>query len=137
MTSLIVWTGVDSRAPASIYIASDSRLSWGNRDIGDFGRKVFASHRYPDILGYYGEVLFTSQVLGQVLNLIDTDSLFEADSSAELKFEAISTIIRQAHSTYPQQMRRMFSEFHYGRKNLCLWVVRYENALSFPYVTAL
>jgi len=116
MTSLIVWTGVDSRAAASIYLASDGRLSWENGDTWDFGRKVFASHIHPDILGYYGEVLFTSQVLGQILNLIDANSLFKADSSAELKFEAISTIVKQAHSTYPQQMRRMFSVIHCSRR---------------------
>jgi len=116
MTSLVVWTGVDSRAPASIYLASDSRLSWENGDTWDFGRKVFASHRYPDILGYYGEVLFTSQVLGQIVNLIDADSLFKADSSPELKFEAISTVIKQAHSTYPQKMRSTFSVIHCSRR---------------------
>ena len=116
MTSLIVWTGVDSRAPASIYLASDSRISWENGDTWDFGRKVFASYRHADILGYYGDALFTSQVLGQILNLIDADSLFTADSSAELKFEAISTMVKQAHATYPQQMRRRFSVVHCSRR---------------------
>lgn len=117
MTSLIVWTGVDSRAPASIYVASDSRLSWENGYTWDFGRKVFASHDYPDILGYYGEVFFTSQVLGQILDLIDANSLFKADSSPELKFELISTMIKQSHSTYPQKMRRAFSVVHCSRRD--------------------
>lgn len=116
MTSLIAWTGVDSRGPASIYLASDSRVSWENRATWDFGRKVFASYRYPDILGYYGDVLFTSQVLGQVISLIDADSLFKADSTPESKFESISTILRQAHSTYPQKMRRPFSIVHCSRR---------------------
>lgn len=66
MTSLVVWTGVDSRAPASIYLASDSRLSWDNGDTWDFGRKVFASHRYPDILGYYGEVFLLHKSSGRL-----------------------------------------------------------------------
>lgn len=117
MTSLIAWTGVDSRGPASIYLASDSRISWENRDAWDFGRKVFASYRYPDILGYYGDVLFTSQVLGQVISLIDVDSLFKADSTPESKFKAICTILKQAHSTYPEKMRRTFSIVHCSRRS--------------------
>ncbi|MFC1968340.1 hypothetical protein ACFLVX_02980 [Chloroflexota bacterium] len=117
MTSLIAWIGVDSRGPASIYLASDSRISWENRDTWDLGRKVFASYRYPDILGYYGDVLFTSQVLGQVISLIDADSLFKTDSTPESKFEAICTMLKQAHSTYPEKMRRTFSIVHCSRRD--------------------
>lgn len=116
MTSLIAWVGVDSRGPASIYLASDSRVSWERGETWDYGRKVFGSYRHPDILGYFGDVLFTSQVLSQVINLIDADSLFEADSTAESKFEAISSIVKQAYSKYPQKMRRPFSVVHCSRR---------------------
>ncbi len=117
MTSLVVWTGVDSRGPASIYMASDSRISWGEKDIWDHGRKVFASYRYPDIFGYAGDVLFTTQVLGQIINLIDTDTLFKSDFTPESKFKAITTMLIQAHSKYPQNIRRAFSIVHCSRQS--------------------
>jgi hypothetical protein len=116
MTSLIAWSGVDSRGPASIYLASDSRISWEGDGKWDYGRKVFASYHYPDILGYCGEVLFTSQVLGQIISLIDTDTLFQSDSTPESKFRIISTMLKDAHSTYPQELRRAFSIIHCSRQ---------------------
>ena len=116
MTSLIAWTGVDSRGPASFCLASDSRVSWDNGEKWDYARKVFASCRYPDVLGYYGDVLFTSQVLAQVISLIDCESLFEVDSTPESKFESISSIIKQANSKYPQKMQHAFSVIHCSRR---------------------
>lgn len=116
MTSLIAWAGVDSRGPASIYLASDSRISWENRGTWDFSRKLFASTSYPDILGYFGDVLFTSRVLGQVVDLIDAQSLFTADAEPESKFAAIIMVFKQAHLTYPEGGRRPFSVFHCSRR---------------------
>lgn len=116
MTSLITWTGIDSRGPASIYLASDSRISWGKQGTWDFSRKLFASTIYPDILGYFGDVLFTSQILGQMVDLIDAQSLFEADVEPESKFAAIMMVFRQAHLTYPKEERRPFSIFHCSRR---------------------
>lgn len=116
MTSLIAWVGIDSRGPASFYLASDSRISWGTAGTWDFARKVFASSRHPDILGYYGDVLFTSQVLGQIIDLIDIGSLFEADATPESKFAAISMVFQQAHSTYPKAAQHPFCIVHCSRR---------------------
>lgn len=110
MTSLIAWVGVDSRGPASFYLASDSRISWDNRGTWDFARKVFASDNHPDLLGYYGEVLFSSQVLSQIIDLIDLGSLFEQEATPESKFQAVSAVLREAHSTYPQISPQMAQE---------------------------
>lgn len=41
MTLLASWIAVDSRKPSSIYILSDSRISWGSAAKFDFGKKVF------------------------------------------------------------------------------------------------
>ena len=66
-TSLVVWVRVDSRGPASLHLASDSRISWGEPKTGShlifgtFERKVFASTRHPDIFGYCGDVAFPSK----------------------------------------------------------------------------
>lgn len=117
MTSLIAWGGVDSRGPASFYLASDSRISWDRGRTWDFGRKLFASSTCPDILGYYGEVLFTSMVLGQIIDLIDIGALFGPEAQPEEKFLAISGIFKQAHATYPDAMRSPFSILYCSRQN--------------------
>jgi len=117
MTSLVVWTGVDSRGPASLYVASDSRISWGEGGHWDFARKVFPSSCYPDILGYCGDVLFTSQVLGQIIGLLDAHFLYEADATPESRFLAISEVLKEAHSTYPEKERHPFSVIHCSRRD--------------------
>ncbi len=118
MTSLVAWSGVDSRGPASFYLASDSRISWETPATWDFAQKVFASSQHPDILGYYGDVLFSSQILAQVISLIDVHSLFEADAQPESKFQAISTVFKRAHSTYPYPAAAQgpFSIIHCSRR---------------------
>ncbi len=108
MTSLIAWTGADSRGPASFYLASDSRLSWRPHISWDGVQKVFASTRHPDILGFVGEALFTSLILGRVISLIDSDSLFTLDAAPEDRFGAISAVIQRAHSGYPGTARFPF-----------------------------
>jgi hypothetical protein len=76
MTTLISWIGVDSRKPSSLYIASDSRLSWASSDAyWDRGRKVFSSKRLPHIWGYCGDVLYPSLALGQIIAAVDNSNL--------------------------------------------------------------
>jgi hypothetical protein len=71
MTTLVTWVGVDSRGPASLYLASDSRFTWQPGASWDFGCKLFTARRHPEILGYCGDVLFSSHALGQAVQLID------------------------------------------------------------------
>ncbi len=112
MTSFVAWAGIDNRAVASIYFASDSRLTGPLKydsvtgktlDIWhwDYGRKLFASRCYPDIFGYVGDVLFPSQILGQMVDLIDSGTLFEADDSPENKLEKMIGFFDQASQGYP------------------------------------
>ena len=75
MTSLAVWTGVDSRSQSSIYIATDSRISWmrptGKVDrIWNSGSKKTASPRKPDIFGYVGDVFYPSHTLDAVTEIL-------------------------------------------------------------------
>lgn len=58
MTLLASWAAIDTHGISSAYIVSDSRISWGNKKYFDFGKKVFASKKYPEIFGYAGDVLF-------------------------------------------------------------------------------
>ena len=102
MTLLLSWLGVDSRAPASIYVASDSRISWGQKAHWDYGRKVFGFKNHPDILGYCGDVLFPTQVLSQIIEIGDAGLLFDNNSLCKDKSEAIKNKIIKIFDTYPQ-----------------------------------
>lgn len=102
MTLLVAWTGVDTHGPSSIYIASDSRIAWGAAASFDYGRKVFAFTRWPDVLGYCGDVLFPSIALNQIVNLADAGLLFTKSYSCIQKFQAIVDKLNDLFRQYPQ-----------------------------------
>jgi hypothetical protein len=104
MTLLTSWIGVDPRGVASIYIASDSRISWGQSAKFDYGRKVFAFNNYPDILGYCGDVLFPSMVLGQIIEMGDNGLLLNEEFDCKQKFEAIKEKLIQIFDKYPHEV---------------------------------
>lgn len=79
MTSLASWIGIDSRGPSSIYIVSDSRISWGDNAIWNSGRKVFASRTTPEVFGYCGDVLFPSMFLSQIVDAISIGQFGDID----------------------------------------------------------
>jgi hypothetical protein len=107
MSSLVSWTGVDSHDPASIYIATDSRISWENGGHWDSGRKVFASRSRPENFGYVGDVLFPSLVLGQISDTIESPDP-ERLPSPEARFAEINALIQEAFATLPKGERREF-----------------------------
>lgn len=106
MTSIVSWVGVDHRGPASIYIASDSRITWGTSHIWDSGRKTFASATHPYIFGYCGDVLFPSMVLPVVLEHLAAGAI--ATSSRSM-FGEIGNLIQRLWMQYPHQEHRDFS----------------------------
>lgn len=73
MTSIAVWVGVDSRLPASLNIASDSRISWSNATKWDQGRKIFATRNGANLFSYCGDVLFPALVLPVIIDLMDRE----------------------------------------------------------------
>src|SRR2546425_10390322 len=98
MTLIISWIGVDDKkegkSTSSIYIASDSRYSWGSAGIYDYGIKVFGSTRYPEIFGFCGDVLFPSLVLGQMIPQIDAGIIIDDKDSGETKNRKFVDYIR-------------------------------------------
>lgn len=114
MTSLIAWTGYDGTRPASVYLASDSRLTWPDGSRWDHGRKLFASQSRPEILAYCGEVLFPSQVLGQVIAAIDGGALDECPD-ANNKRDAVHALIDDSFAEYPQSYRGSFEVLYCTR----------------------
>ncbi|WP_155681775.1 hypothetical protein [Burkholderia stagnalis] len=101
MTLLVSWAGIDTHGTSSLYIASDSRLSWDKATSYDAGRKVFAFARWPDVLGYCGDVLFPSLALNQIVDLADAGLLFAPDFSPKQKFQAIVDKLNDLASEYP------------------------------------
>jgi hypothetical protein len=96
MTTFLAWVAVDSRGASSAYLASDSRISWGPGRVWDRGRKVFASVRTPDLLGYAGDVLVPSLMLAQLTSCMDSGTLFPPDSSPS---ERLSIIVAHIKDT--------------------------------------
>jgi len=91
MTTLIAWLGVDSRGPSSIYLASDSRITWDISSSWDHGRKLFVCRVRAFLFGYCGEAFLASQILGQVAEQIDGD-LFRASDPDDGVRQIVSTV---------------------------------------------
>src|SRR5688572_23956845 len=108
MTSFVSWVGVDRRGPASIYLGSDSRISWDSTQVWNTGRKVFSSRTQPDLLGYVGDVLFPSLVLGQLVEAIDVGALYQEGTTPDAKFASVRDAIKLSFDTLPPRQRRDF-----------------------------
>ena len=63
MTTVIAWAGVDQRAVASLYLASDSRITWQNGETWDRATKVFGAQTQPHMFAFAGDAFFMTQVL--------------------------------------------------------------------------
>ncbi|MEZ8719074.1 hypothetical protein [Vibrio splendidus] len=105
MTTLLSWTGVDTHGPASIYIASDSRISWGISNTWDVGRKVFSSKNRPEIFGYCGSVFFPIQILGQLTELIDSEMFFLDEEPFSEKLEKIRLAVEHSYNNLPKSQK--------------------------------
>jgi hypothetical protein len=102
MTLLLSWLGVDQRRPGSLYVASDSRFSWGKVANFDYGKKVFCFKNSPDILGYCGDVLFPTIVLNQIIELGDKGLLFDNEGNCDTKFFKLKSYLQKSLSNYPK-----------------------------------
>jgi len=105
MTSLVCWAGVDDRKVASLYIASDSRLTWPESGAHwDQGRKAFAANNAPFIFGYWGDVLFPALALPVVQEKVDRG--FISGMPGPRAHDAIAHTIRTMWRDYPETERR-------------------------------
>jgi hypothetical protein len=92
-----------------LYLASDSRISWFGGGYWDGARKLFASKTQPHLLGYCGDVLFPTQVLGQLVELIDSGLVFEPRTAPEVCFERLVDVMMASLTSYPNKQRKGFS----------------------------
>ena len=106
MTLIIAWVGVDNKkngkSIASLYLASDSRYSWGNNSQYNFGIKVFSSSKHPEIFSFCGDVLFPSIVFGQLIPQIDNGLLLNNNDTVEEKNRKIFGYIKSSFKEYPK-----------------------------------
>lgn len=134
MTTIAAHLSVDSRGPCAIYIASDSRITWGEASRRwDAGQKAFASNTSPDIFGYCGSAFFPTQIINQVTRQVDAGILFDQMSCAEERHGRwVSTIKRSlaisANAEVPD-----FKLFHGARSgsgmacSFRLWLVSFQS----------
>lgn len=140
MTTLIAWTsysdtGEQSHLPRAIYVASDSRITWGSvTRRWEAGRKIFAPLKEPHIFGYCGDVVFPSLVLGQIISAIDYGILFSKESSAEEKNEIVFESIKTSHKRRHNVPENDFEILHVFRTQdwpsttFAAWVISYVAA---------
>ena len=97
MTAIAVWSGADSRGPASLYIAADSRITFDGIH-WDQGRKVFASNSQPHIFGYWGRIDFPALALPLIADRIDRGFLAAGGRDAHTE---VYQAIRRLWHAYP------------------------------------
>lgn len=135
MTMLIAWTGIDTHGISSVYMASDSRITWPNSRY-DYAKKIFSFKDSPDIIGYCGDVLFPSIVLNQIVEIADQGLLFEIDMEPQDKFDRICSRIKFAFDNYPYKKREFYNGYfemvylsrsNKDNKNFSIHTLRFEN----------
>jgi len=103
MTTLISWAGVDNRGISALYLASDSRFTFGQKH-WDNGQKIFSSSKFPEMLGYCGDVLLSINIISVLLNLIDSEIIFLNKESPQNKIKKISEYIEEKFKDYNKTM---------------------------------
>lgn len=78
VTTLVCWCGLDSRGASSLYIATDSRFSWGPGLNWDRGRKLGIPLGTSEIYAFAGDVtLMQNLILGLRKSGMNDDGLHD------------------------------------------------------------
>lgn len=113
MTLIVSWVAMDNKKgrlePSSIYIASDSRISWSNSRF-NYGRKILGCKNHPDIFGYCGDVLFPLMILSQIIEVIDAGLLYTKINSNGDKFNIILKQLTDSIEKYPTNFKDIISD---------------------------
>jgi hypothetical protein len=140
LTTLAGWVGVDSRGPSSLYLVADSRITWLTNGVTgsqtgeptwDNGRKTFASHTSAEVFGYAGDVLFPTQTVGQIADLIDRGAAPIDGATPERRLAWIAKSLEASCKTYPVAASRDFSLLYCGRQGEGMTCCFYAFALGF------
>ena len=113
MTTLLAWAGADQRGPASLYLASDSRITWGSASASwDRGRKLFAAQTQPHLFGYCGDAFFPTQILSQIADMIDGELICRSGQELNVCLKSIVDILEKSLDGYPISQLQDFSILH-------------------------
>ncbi|CAA0080090.1 Uncharacterised protein [Zhongshania aliphaticivorans] len=103
MTLLVAWAGIDSRGPASVYIATDSRVSWGSKGHFDHANKTFALQKFPAIIGYCGDSMASLMLISQAITLMEAVPESHGQNLENLVDVLIRFAVRN-YSQYPAEL---------------------------------
>jgi hypothetical protein len=124
MTTLQSWisysdTGESPDLPRAVYLASDSRITWGQSDRRwEAGRKVFAPNFEPHLFGFCGDVVLPALIIGQVVSAIDAGVLFGREATGNERHEAVLRAVERGVASAIMTPTMDFSIHHvYREKN--------------------
>ena len=117
MTTLVAWTKVTSGRANAVYLASDSRITWGGpKSRWDAGRKLFACRTSADIFGFCGDLVFPSQILSQIVDLADSGLLFNSNARSVRRHAAVVAAIKTSNDRRHNAPDRDFEILHVSRQ---------------------
>jgi hypothetical protein len=133
VTTLIAWVSYDPKFAAA-YMASDSRITWAKSAVRrwDAGRKVFPSKRFPDVLGYAGDVIFPALALSQIIEATDAGLMFEDDATPWQRHATFYRSLRESFDHRHQADDQDFSILHLGAsgdkkaRSVHAWAIDYD-----------
>ena len=103
MSTVVAWAAKDTNGITSMYFISESRISWGENAIWDHGQKVFSLNRCG-IIAYCGDVLYPTQTISQIKDLIDKEILFKISDTNNQKISIIRKYLQNSLQNYPKQI---------------------------------
>jgi hypothetical protein len=137
VTSLICWATYKAGqafAPNSIYIASDSRITWATpKKYWDGARKVFTCRVEAHMFGYCGDVVFPSLVIAQLVSAIDNGVLFPSRASAQDRHEFVYNSLQKSfrrRSDVPDQDFSILHALRMGedeKRKFSIWEISYDS----------
>lgn len=137
MTTMVAWIATNLGAPGAVYLASDSRITWGGAGSRwDAGRKLFACRQSADIFGYYGDAFFPSQLLGQITAVVDLGLMFNPQTGSEKRHACVVAAMEASHARHHNVRDAEFTILHISRHgegttaSFRAWTTRYRGARS-------
>ncbi|HEX4694454.1 hypothetical protein [Sphingomonas sp.] len=145
-----VEAGDEKHIPRAVYLATDSRITWGSADRRwEAGRKTFAPATLPHLFGYSGDVVLPGLLLGQITSAIDAGILIDPAATAQLQHEAVLEAIRAGVAAAKSTPTLDFTIHHLMRDrtwpdtSFRAWTINYtaatnacvSNELTLPAVT--